>query len=179
MGKPKQNLVHRGKTLLQHVIDEAINASLHPIVIVTGGNAEQVSPGLQHQPVYIAYNPNWQQGIATSIVQGVAAVTSLQPAIDNLILAVCDQPFISFELFRQLIEKQMLTNKSIVACSYADTIGTPVLFQQIHFKDLLQLNGDEGAKTLFSQYKGDIATILFEKGNIDVDTVDDYEALCG
>ena len=40
------------------------------------------------------------------------------------------------------------SGKGIVACSYAGTLGTPVLFGKDYFDQLKSLNGDQGAKNI-------------------------------
>lgn len=176
LGAPKQILVYRQKTLVQHVVEEAHKAHLSPIIIVTGAYADKVfenSPGLQ---VDIVNNPEWQQGIGSSIAAGINRIIGLAN-VDNVIVAVCDQPFISASLFEWLVNERLQTGKELIACSYADTIGTPVLFSRKYFKELSQLKGGEGAKKLLQRYHDYAAVIEFPGGEIDIDTKEDYEML--
>ena len=176
LGKPKQLLSYKGKTLLQHIIDEALVAQLHSVVIVTGANSELISQNI-FQSVHIAFNKNWQQGMASGIAVGMEALLSINNSIEAVILAVCDQPFVSSQLFLQLKNVQKQTGKGIVASHYANTMGTPVLFTQLYFGQVLHLSGKGGAKQLTEIYKDDVATVPFPKGNIDIDTEKDYEDL--
>jgi molybdenum cofactor cytidylyltransferase len=41
----------------------------------------------------------------------------------------------------------------------------------------MDLEGDAGAKKIIMQNSDSLTTISFPKGSIDIDTVDDYEAL--
>ena len=72
---------------------------------------------------------------------------------------------------------QNKSGKHIVACTYADTIGTPALFTVKYFGQLLGLKGDEGAKKILKNNREDVATVDFPKGDIDIDTPLDYENL--
>lgn len=176
LGFPKQMVMYQGKTLLQHVVNEAIKAKLYPVVVVVGANAETVSKNFT-EPIQFVHNTAWQQGMGSSIVAGVSEILSINTAIQHIILSVCDQPFISLEIFQQLIEKRLASGKNIVACAYADTEGTPILFQQKYFRDILKLHGEEGAKKLINLYRNDVDTVPFPKGNIDIDTIRDFEDL--
>lgn len=176
LGRRKQVLVYQGKTLLQHVADESVNAHLDPIIIVTGAYSEDLSQSLSYSEIQFVNNSQWQQGIASSIVAGMNKIIE-SGEVRNVIIAVCDQPFISALIFQQLIDERIQTGKGIVACAYADTIGTPVLFSQNYFEPLSQVKGDEGAKKLLRLYRDDVAVIQFPKGEIDIDTVQDYEIL--
>ena len=70
-GSAKQLLHFNNKTLLQHVIDEAIDAGAEPIVVVTGANADEVSKEIKSNKVEIVFNKDWKEGMASGIVAGV------------------------------------------------------------------------------------------------------------
>ena len=92
---------------------------------------------------------------------------------------VCDQPYLSPSLINQLIQKATETNSTIVAAVYAGTIGTPVLFSKNFFPMLLELKGDNGAKKLIKENPNEIATVNFPRGEIDIDTTNDYDLITG
>ncbi len=177
LGKPKQLLFYQNKSLIEHITVEAVKADLYPIVIVTGANAEQVSLALNKKDEEIVYNEHWQQGMASSIVAGISKMLLLDDNVEAALIAVCDQPFVTAELLQALINKKAETGKGIVACTYADTAGTPVLFDRKYFIDLQQLKGEEGAKKLLKLYEADLVTVSFPQGSIDIDTEADYKAL--
>jgi len=176
-GNIKQLLPFNGKTLLQHVIDEAAKAGAQPIVVITGANATKVTASIATGKVNILVNENWQEGMASGIVTGVQNIVNLNEGIKKIIVAVCDQPFVTSALFEQLERMQNESGKPIVACTYADTIGTPALFTIKYFDQLLSLKGDEGAKKILKSNKKDVTMVDFPKGEIDIDTQKDYENL--
>jgi molybdenum cofactor cytidylyltransferase len=177
-GGIKQLLPFGATTLLQHVIDEAIGAGAQPVVVVTGANANMVSTSIRDiSKLTILNNEKWMLGISSGIVAGVHQILGLSPGIRKIIIAVCDQPFVSSALFEELDEMQEKTGKPAVACTYADTVGTPALFTTKYFDQLLSLQGDEGAKKILKNNRGDVATVDFPKGQIDIDTQKDYEKL--
>lgn len=122
-------------------------------------------------------NDEWESGMSSSIKAGLNKALANFNKIKNCIIAVCDQPFISSLLFQELIDEKRRTGKNIIACSYAGTLGTPCLFDMKYFRELLQLQGDRGAKNLLQKYPHDVASIDFENGKFDVDTKRDYEEL--
>ena len=174
-GSAKQLLLFQQKTLLQHVIDEALAAGAAPVVVVTGAHADAVSAAIDLSQVSVVYNDQWQDGKASGIAAGVRRLLALNEALEKIILAVCDQPFVTAELFRQLDQRQVSGQKRIVASAYAGTLGTPVLFTR-HYYDALQgLQGEEGAKKLLGLYRDDVDTVEFPRGETDIDTAEDYE----
>jgi molybdenum cofactor cytidylyltransferase len=176
-GNSKQLLHFNGKTLLQHAIDEATEVGAEPIVVVTGANADEISKEIKNEKVEIIFNKDWEQGIASGIVIGLKKAIALNNELEKVIIAVCDQPFVSSSLFQQLFEKQNKSVTHIVASAYADTIGTPALFTEKYFDALMGLTGDQGAKILLKKYSEDLATVDFPDGYIDIDTQEDYENL--
>lgn len=177
MGKPKQLLDYKGKTLLQIVIDEALKTGCSPVNVVLGANAEEILAKHQNNQVNFVINKDWESGMASGIVAGLSAAIEKNDKTQSIIIAVADQVFIKMSTFNNLIEKHLKTGKNIIASSYAETIGTPVFFGKIYFETLLSLKGTEGAKKLLKQYPQDVETVVFEGGEIDIDTETDYNNL--
>jgi molybdenum cofactor cytidylyltransferase len=177
LGQPKQLLPFKNTTLLKNTIAEALLVSNSTIIVVTGSNHELIEKELQNSKLKITFNPNWELGMSSSIVAGLNELKLLYPDIKNTILTVCDQPFVTSSVFENLINEYNKTNKGIIASSYAETLGTPVLFDQKYFNDLLQLEGQEGAKKIINKFLDNTVSIPFEKGNIDIDTEEDYNKL--
>ena len=174
MNEPKQLLPFNGKTLLTHTIDEAVKSGLQ-VIVVLGANERIITEHLQNDFTSLVFNENWREGISASIKAGLNKALEKNSYIENCILCVCDQPYISANLFGSLCDKKKTSGKKIVASWYAATLGTPVLFDKKYFDALLNLKGDNGAKKLLSLYHDDIASIPFEKGELDIDTKLDYE----
>lgn len=174
-GTAKQLLPFGEKTLLRHVVDEAVQTGAGRVVVVTGAHAEAVKASLENARIEIVFNKHWSEGQASGIVAGVGHLMTTLPGVQNFLLAVCDQPFVTASLFIQLLEKQKETGKNIVASTYAGTAGTPVLFTRKYVDDLLGLQGDKGAKKIVSAHPDDLATVDFPKGYLDIDTREDYE----
>ncbi len=177
MGSPKQLLPYQGHTLLQHTLQAAAATSFRPIVLVLGAYAEEILKKNTKQPVDIVINEQWELGISSSIVTGMSKMLELAPETTAVIIAVSDQPHISPNVFEALAQKRNTTGKNIIASSYAQTMGTPALFNKEYFDELLLLEGNTGAKPLLQQYAEDIGTLAFELGNIDIDTPTDYHNL--
>jgi molybdenum cofactor cytidylyltransferase len=177
LGQPKQLLQYNGRSLLQHSVQAALQSGAGPVVLVTGAYAQQVRSQVQAERVHIVWNEHWQQGIASSITCGLQSLVALVPGVQRAAFMVCDQPFVTASLLQQLLQTSINTGKSIVASAYGGTVGIPAVFTNSYFNLLLQLTGDEGAKKLMRQHPGDLVTVAFTQGNIDIDTQADYDAL--
>ncbi|RYY57541.1 MAG: nucleotidyltransferase family protein [Chitinophagaceae bacterium] len=176
LGRPKQNLYYNGKSLVQHVSDEAKKAGLDPVIVVTGAFEKEVLEKLDTDGLTISHNKDWQQGMAAGIKSGLNALDTAG-AFDAVIVSVCDQPFLSATIFESLKEARLHTGKGIIASAYAGTVGVPVLFDKKYFTALENAEEAEGTKKLIHQFREDLAHVDFEAGSIDIDTEEDYNLL--
>ena len=173
MGQPKQNLLFNGQTLLQGAVKSGQESECVAIMVVLGANSDEITP---IPGTTTLYNKDWEEGMASSIRRAMVEV-NYDPLVDNVIIMLCDQPFVSAELLNTLIDKQAKTSKPIVACTYSGTTGAPVLFARSLFAELLLLQGREGAKKILQAHPNEIVTVPFGQGSIDIDTPGDYEKL--
>jgi molybdenum cofactor cytidylyltransferase len=176
LGSPKQLLQWQGRSLLQHTVQVAAEAVPKPVVVL-GVNAHQLQAELDADIAQIVHNSSWQEGIASSIHAGLSAVLNESPPAEQVIFMVCDQPYVSADLLKELIREQQETGKPIVASAYAGTLGIPALFTSAMFSQLLDLKGDMGAKRIIQQHPAKTATVHFPLGNIDIDTTEEYRDL--
>ena len=177
MGRPKQLMMYRGKSLLRHTVDIALSSCCRPILVVLGAQAHGLRPQVNSLPVQTIENEHWSTGMGSSIQIGLKAILKINPDLEAVVILLCDQPLISPRLILRLIASYRQTAKPIVACEYDKTVGAPALFDHRLFTELMQLTGQTGAKQVLQQHKLEMATIPFPEGAIDVDTPSDYERL--
>ncbi|KQS33777.1 NTP transferase domain-containing protein [Dyadobacter sp. Leaf189] len=176
LGEPKQLLEYRNKTLIRHIAETATEVAGESVIVVTGSAAALVENQLAGLPCRTAFNPLWQEGMASSIVKGITVAKECFPDTAGCILTVSDQPFVTAEILLALIDKAD-AGAAIVAAYYEGTIGTPVLFKKSYFDQLLQLKGSEGAKKLILLHGSEVAALSFPLGSVDIDTQEDYRRL--
>ncbi|CAG5004028.1 Nicotine blue oxidoreductase [Dyadobacter sp. CECT 9275] len=177
LGEPKQLLQYRGKSLIRQVTESALMAIGSPVVVVTGCYQKEILEVLEPLPIFPIRNDAWQEGMASSIRTGLEELFRLFPSIQQVILAVSDQPFVTAELLTALITKAIENDNGIIASYYDDTAGTPVLFKKKYFASLMSLEGAQGAKKILKQFKNDITYLSFPAGGTDIDTQVDYQNL--
>jgi molybdenum cofactor cytidylyltransferase len=177
LGQPKQLLAYNNTTLLKNTIEQAFKVPNSIIIVVTGSNTELIESDLDFSKIKTCFNSEWESGISTSITKGLKELLLSYQDCESCIFAVCDQPYITNVVFENLIREYQNTEKGIVASSYSETLGTPVLFNEKYYDELLKLEGHEGAKKIINRFIDDTIAVPFEKGNIDIDTMEDYEKL--
>ena len=177
LGRPKQLLEFQGTTLIQRIAQTAVNTVEKPVVVMLGAHFSLIHSQLADLPVHTVYNPDWSQGMTSSIREGLKALQYFSPDTEGVIFAVCDQPYITSDLFLEMISVGNQTQKPIVACTYNNLPGTPVLFKKEYFDVLLAMKENEGARKIIQSHPESVEAVPFPMGIFDVDTMQDYVAL--
>ncbi|MBN3582040.1 nucleotidyltransferase family protein [Algoriphagus aestuarii] len=176
LGYPKQIAKYQDKTLLQWAIDAANGADVAKRVLVLGAFKDEIKKTFSGASIPNIPNPNWEKGMASTLVKGLEYLQKIDP-VDQVIIMLCDQPFVDSKILNKLITSQQKTGKGIIACKYAKTFGVPILFTEKYFDELMTLTGDEGGKKIAMANEEDLELVVFPKGKTDVDTEADLRDL--
>jgi molybdenum cofactor cytidylyltransferase len=176
LGSPKQLLEYRGKNLLQHTIDLTQLLDIETIVVL-GAFKEEILARVNVYEGKVVENMAWSEGLSSSIRCGLSEVLKKNTETEAVILLLCDQPFLTTEILREIVEKYHSSGQSIVHCSYGDVSGPPTLFHKSLFPYLMELKGGQGAKKVVDMFPDQVAYIDFPKGKLDIDTAADYQQL--
>jgi len=178
MGKPKQLLRLNKFTLVEQTIGNFLNSKVSEIIVVLGYRAEEVKRNIAAKPVKIAMNPNYKQGMSTSIMAGLNSADSGANAI---MLALADQPFIDAQTINRLVEAFDTREKGIVIPVYEGRRGHPIIFDIKYKKELLKLRGDIGGREVIKRYSNDVLEVAVNCPGIyrDIDTESNYRHAIG
>lgn len=149
----------RGMPLIQHGAMLLRQTTDHVIAVI-GSDALIVREALKGTGAEIVENPEWREGISTSLRRGVASVS---PAAHAVIVALGDQPDVRPEIIRALIDVWRQTGHVIVTARYRGVRAPPVLLARPVFRDVAALVGDVGAKALMDQHPDNV-------GYVDIDS---------
>jgi molybdenum cofactor cytidylyltransferase len=177
MGRSKQLLQFKGETLLRRASRAAIEAGCEPVIVVLGNRSDEFAGELADLPVNVAVNQNWASGIGSSIRVGVQRILEISPAIDALLIMLCDQPLVDAAILRRLIGAYLHSEKQVCASSFARTIGPPVVVDRRFFPKLANLADDRGAKEIWLKHPESFGIFACEAAAADIDTPADYERL--
>jgi molybdenum cofactor cytidylyltransferase len=178
LGQPKQLLMHAGETLLARSIRLADEAGAGPMLVVLGADHEMILAEVTSNDANFVINENWEQGIATSIHTGLAALDGICGDASGVLILGCDQPRLTVAHLRVLIETFVAqAEPSIVASAYAGVHGIPAVFPRAAFGELLALSGDRGARALLTEPSHPVIAVPFTGGEIDIDQPSDLREL--
>ncbi len=175
MGEVKQLLPYKGTTLLEWSIKQAKKSLVKNVFCVLGAHKEIIEKQLVTHTVDIIYNPNYKDGLSTSIVCGIKTIQ--EKGFDKALIMLADQPSITPTYLNELILNAKNNPTQIIASRYQNTIGVPAIFPKKYFCNLLTLKGDKGAKELLQKEHKNIVAVNSFLNLVDVDTPNDYQHL--
>ena len=150
-------------------------APVDAIYVVIPPGADMIVQALSRLDVRFVVNLGRDEGMASSIRVGVAA---LPDEVDAVVIALADQPHANAEVTRALCARWRSGGVAAVAPVYSDGQGNPVLFGRECFDALLALRGDAGARVLLNDMGQRLGRVeVAEAMPVDVDTPDALHAL--
>jgi molybdenum cofactor cytidylyltransferase len=178
MGGPNKLLAEiNGKPLVRIAAEQALASRARPVVVVTGHQRAEVEAALKGLPVAFTHNPDFAEGLSTSLKAGIAA---LPAEVDGAIVCLGDMPQVDTALIDRLVAAfDPEKGAFVVVPTIAGKRGNPVVWSRRFFGDLAKLDGDVGARHLISSYPEAVAEVpVTGRGAlVDVDTPDALRAV--
>jgi molybdenum cofactor cytidylyltransferase len=166
-----------GKPLVRIAVEQAVASRAKPVIVVTGHEREKVEATLKGLPVCLAHNPDFSEGLGSSLRAGIAAV----PAdADAAIICLGDMPQVDAALIDRLIAAFDPERSALVVVPSIDgRRGNPVVWSRRFFHDLMSIQGDVGARHLIGNYTEAVVEIPVtgEAALTDVDTPESLSAV--
>lgn len=175
MGQAKLLMPVGGRAIVRYVVESVLAGGVDLVWVVTGPDVEPIEAALAGLEAQIAVNPAPEEGQASSLRAGIAA---LPASVDAVLIALGDQPSLAPSIIPALLAARRTSPKLIVAPRYRDGQGNPVLFKREIFPELLRLTGDQGARPIIQKEPARVEWVELDLPMPpDVDTPDDYEKI--
>ncbi len=165
-----------GEPLVRIAAEAAIASRAKPVIVVTGHERGRIERALAGLPVRLVHNPDFAQGLGTSLKAGIAAVPA---EADGAIVCLGDMPQVDAALIDRLIAAFDPEKGALAVVPTIDgNRGNPVLWSRRFFPDLMAIEGDVGARHLIARYSEAVVEVPLtgKAALVDVDTP---EALTG
>src|SRR6201988_5050789 len=177
MGGPNKLLADLGgKTLVRIVAEQVLASKAQGVIDVTGHQAEQVEKALKGLKVKFVRNPDFAEGLASSVKAGIAAVAD---EADGAVICLGDMPLISAHLIDRLIDTFAPDRGNLIVVPVSDNRrGNPVLWSRRFFNELMTLDGDIGARHLIARHSEAVTEVpvVGDSAFLDIDTPQALEA---
>jgi len=166
-----------GKPLVRIAAEQAVASHAKPVIVVTGHEREKVEAALKGLPVRNVHNPDYAEGLGTSLKAGIAAVPE---DADAAIVCLGDMPQVDAALIDRLIGALDPERGALIVVPTIDgRRGNPVVWSRRFFHDLMSIQGDIGARHLIGSYAEAVAEVAVTGAAAltDVDTPESLSAV--
>jgi len=159
-----------GKPMVRHAAEAALASAARPVIAVTGHQRGEVEAALKDLKLTFVYNPDYAQGLSTSMKAGLAALPS---DIDGAVVLLGDMPRINAAEIDKLIAGfNPVEGRAIVVPTRKGKRGNPVLLGKQLFLELARVEGDSGAREVIANHPDLVAEMEMDGDGVltDIDT---------
>jgi molybdenum cofactor cytidylyltransferase len=168
---PKMLAQLDGKPLVRHAVEAALGSSVNAVIVVVGHREAEVRQALGGLPVTLAPNPDYADGLSTSLRAGFA----MRPEeAEACVIMLGDMPRVTSSLVDGLVSAWREAGRPAAALPVQNgRRGNPVLLSVALAGEIAELTGDVGAGPLL-QARQDVLEWAVEDPAValDVDTPD-------
>ncbi len=173
MGQPKALLPWQGVPLVQYQVESLLQAGASPVIVVVGHQREMVEP---HIPpiATVVVNPRYQEGRASSVKAGLAAVPDDCDAVTFLGV---DQPR-SPTLLAQLFEAHRQSKALLTRPTYAGHHGHSVVFAASLLPELRRVREEtQGLRAVVRRHAAHLLDLPVDSPEalLDLNQPEDYQ----
>jgi CTP:molybdopterin cytidylyltransferase MocA len=165
-----------GRTLIEAVLSGLRGTLVDEIIVVVGARGERLRSISTTYETRIVENPEWAQGMSTSVRAGLRAC---RPEARAAVVLLADQPLVGAEAVGRLVET-FENGAEVVVASYGGKPRNPVLFAR-EVWPLLQreISGDMGARVFLKRHPELVTEVPCDDvaDPADVDTVEDLRRI--
>ena len=174
MGVDKLSLAWGKETLLEHCLEVLIRSEVKEVIIVLGVRNKKLKDLFLKSKVKTVVNSFSDQGMSASIRVGLQVI---HPGYNGVLIALGDQPLLRTRTINSLIHAFEKREKGIIVPSFRGRKGHPVIFHRRYKKELSDLKGDVGGRSIVEMHPEDVRLVpVKSKGVVlDIDTWQDYK----
>jgi molybdenum cofactor cytidylyltransferase len=151
LGRPKQLEPWGSGNLLGHVVARVRSFPIEEVWVVVGYDSERILAETDLGDAGVIENPEWEEGIASSLRVGLDALTRLSRC-DRALIVIGDQPDLSVEVVKEVLESHARAGRPVTIPKYRYSWGNPVVVDKSLWPRLMSLEGDEGARRLWQAH---------------------------
>ena len=174
MGTQKLLLPFGNTTIIGHVVNELLCSRVDEVYVVVGHQAERVEAALSGRSVSIVVNPDYAQGMLSSVRCGLRA---LPAECEAILVALGDQPAVTAELVDTMVEAFRTGRHRIVVPVHGGRRGHPLLFSADYRPEILTQHDDQGLRGLLRAHPDDVCELPVSTAAVlsDIDYPEDYQ----
>jgi len=159
-----------GTPMIRKSVEAVLASQARPVIVVTGHESGKLRSSLAGLAVTVTENPDYAQGLSTSLRAGLAAVPN---TADGVIVCLGDMPLVGgLEIDKLISAFNHNEHRTIIVPVHGGERGNPVLWGRQHFADMAKLEGDRGARQLIDANADQVTEVAMRSDTVlaDFDT---------
>ena len=177
MGGNKMLFDFGGESVLRGAAKRAIDAGLQPLVVVLGHQRERAEQELAGLPCQVAFNPDYEEGITSSLRTGLAAISE-RPDVHAAVVMLADMPFVTSEMIAALIARYRGSAAPLVVSDYEGVHAPPMLYDEALFEELSAMTETGCGKQVVKRHRHEAEVLPWPASALrDLDVPEDYARL--
>jgi len=177
MGKNKMLFELNGESILRGAVRRALAGGLSPLVVVLGHERDRARQELDGLPCQVVINPNYEQGINSSLKAGISAVPAEAGAA---LVMLADMPYVSPEMIASLIARYRSSDAPLVISDYEGVNAPPMLYDRSLFDELLTMTGEGCGRQVVKRHREEAEVLSWPASALaDIDVPEDYARIAG
>ena len=155
--------------MLEHCFQTLLRSQAQELVVVLSIRNKEIRNLFHGRKVRIVINPPSRMGMSASIRTGLQEIRS---HCHGILIALGDQPLLKTRTIDALIRAFDQGNEGIIVPSFQGRRGHPVIFHRRFRKELLNLKGDVGGRSIIESHPEDVRVVPVKSIGVvkDVDT---------
>jgi len=174
MGTPKQLLPFGRTTVIETAVEHILASGADRTLIVLGAAHDRIEPLLRRFPVDVTVNPDFREGMLSSVRWGIRRLPSDARAA---LIFLADQPWITAKTIDRVIEAYKTSGCGLVLPVFEKSGGHPLLIDLKYRAEIGGLDPSVGLKQLVARHPGDVRRVRSADPDVlrDMDTPSDYK----
>lgn len=164
-----------GQPMVARAVDAALSSGARPVIVVTGHEDDAVRAALADRDVTIVHNPDYAQGLSTSLRAGIS---ELPGDTDALLVCLGDMPDVKpSHIGRLMAAFDPEEGRTICVPTFGGKRGNPVLWGAQYLAEMRELKGDVGAKHLLGEHPEAVCEVAMPDAATleDIDTPEEMQ----
>lgn len=185
MGQPKALLTRPdGRSFVEAACEALLDAGCDPVLAVLGAEAEAARErleagrgGRRRGRITAVINPDWAEGLATSLRSGLAHLSETSTA-SAAVIHLVDLPDVGPDVIERIVARGAVAATDLPAAlaraSYDGVPGHPVLLGRDHWDGVIASTaGDAGARRYLRAHRPRLVDVTDLASGRDLDTRED------
>jgi len=172
MGENKLLFDLAGESVVHRAVRIATEGGLNPVIAVLGHEAGRVRRELEGLTCVVVENPDYANGVNSSLKTGIAAVPASAAAV---VVMLADMPFVTAEMIASLIARYRTSSAPLVISDYDGVNAPPMLYDRVLFPELQTMEGEGCGRVVVRRHRQEAEVLAWPAAALtDLDVPDDY-----